>query len=580
MLEIRNLALPLDFGLEDGEGIARAAIARVLGVKPSALGSVRLMRRSVDARKKAHVRFVGTFAVDVPDAVERRVLARPSKGPARISAYEEPTPYRVADVSGADIPRPIVVGFGPAGMFAALVLAQAGMRPIVLERGDDAHARTKAVRAFEEGGALDAESNVQFGEGGAGTFSDGKLTTNIKDPRCRTVLEAFAAAGAPEEILWKAKPHIGTDLLPDIVANLRFRIESLGGEVRFRARMTKLPMRDGAVCGVGARDGRTGEECTIPARDVIVACGHSARDTFRMIHGRGFVFERKPFAMGVRIEHPQKLVDSIQYGSAAGHPALGAADYKLAVHLPSGRGVYTFCMCPGGQVVCAASEEGGVCVNGMSRFARDGANANAALLVEVKPGDLSGDDVFAGIELQRRVEAAAYRAGGGDYRAPAQTLGDFLEGKGAADPSRMVVPTYARGVAWCDLHDVLPEFIVDAIREAMPLLDAKMRGFGDPDAVLTAVEARSSSPVRIVRDRATLQARLRDTQGASGCAVGVAADRAESEAAGASSVGHIEVGRTGLFPAGEGAGYAGGIMSAAVDGMRAAEAVIAQYAEG
>ena len=373
------------------------------------------------------------------------------------------------------------------------------------------------------------------------------------------MLEAFAEAGAPEEILWKANPHIGTDLLPDIVANLRFRIESLGGEVRFRARMTKLPMRDGAVCGVDVRDGRTGEECTIPARDVIVACGHSARDTFRMIHGRGFVFERKPFAMGVRIEHPQKLVDSIQYGSAAGHPALGAADYKLAVHLPSGRGVYTFCMCPGGQVVCAASEEGGVCVN-----------ANAALLVEVKPGDLPGDDVFAGIELQRRVEAAAYRAGGGDYRAPAQTLGDFLEGKGAADPSRTVVPTYARGVAWCDLHDVLPEFIVDAIREAMPLLDAKMHGFNDPDAVLTAVEARSSSPVRIVRDRATLQARLRDGRDAGGRTVGDGADRAESEATEVSSAGRTEAGRTGLFPAGEGAGYAG---------MRAAEAVVAQYAE-
>lgn len=455
----------------------------------------------------------------------------------------------------------------------ALYLARAGLRPLVVERGASVDERVEIVEAFNAGAPLDTRTNIQFGEGGAGTFSDGKLNTGIKSPHIRHVLEAFVEAGAPEDILVDAKPHIGTDLLVGVVRNLRRAIEEAGGEVRFLTRLDGLVLEDGAadrpgvadaVDEVGGEDGearvtavrlvdeRTGAAEVFATDCVVLACGHSARDTFQMVCEAGADMARKPFAVGVRIEHPQALVNEAQYGPAAGHAALGAADYKLAVKTDDGRGVYSFCMCPGGEVVAAASEEGLLCVNGMSRHARAGANANAALLVEVRPDDLPGDDPLAGVAFQRQLERDAYQlgrgltAGGGEdasalcppYTAPAQTVGDFLV-HASGTPSAAVTPTYPRGVAWRDLRDCLPPFVTDALAEALPALDRKLHGFASDDAVMTAVEARSSSPVRIVRD-----------------------DGFQSNIAG-------------LYPCGEGAGYAGGITSAAVDGLRVAEAIVA-----
>ena len=401
-------------------------------------------------------------------------------------------------------------------------------------------ARVRAVDAFIRDGVLDPDSNIQFGEGGAGTFSDGKLTTNTHDPRCRAVLAMLVGAGAAEEILWQARPHIGTDHLTGVVRNLREEIESLGGEVRFGTRLSDLILdADYDLRGVVMQSVRGRDE--LAAEALILATGHSARDVFNLLHVRGACLAQKPFSIGVRIEHDQRMVDRAQYGSAAGHPALGAADYKLSCHLPSGRGVYTFCMCPGGWVVAAASEAGGVVTNGMSRFARDGANANAGLLVSVLPTDFEDDHPLAGVRFQRRWEHAAFELGGRDFRAPAQLMGDFLQGV-ASSAAGAVQPTYPLGVHYADLALCLPEFAVASLREAVPVLDRRMRGFAAADALLTGVETRSSSPVRVLRD-ATMQSNLR-----------------------------------GVYPCGEGAGHAGGIMSAAVDGMRCAEAVLARYA--
>ena len=517
--------------------LARVA-ARALRVGEQDIAAVALRRRSVDARDKSDVHLTLTLDVEVHRPVhplpKNAELLRAEDAPGKAA----PGPRIPGGGKAAGAPgRCLVVGLGPAGLFAALALARAGLKPMVVERGRRVEDRARDVAAFWAGGPLDPSSNVQFGEGGAGAFSDGKLNSGIKDARCRQVLETLYAAGAPEEILYQAKPHIGTDRLQATVRGLREQIIALGGDVRFETTLTGLRTEDGRITGAVLRD--AAGESLLPVRRVILAVGHSARDTFEWLAGMGIRMSRKPFAIGARIEHRQADIDRAQYGRFAGHPALGAADYKLSVHLPGGRSAYTFCMCPGGQVVAAASEAGGAVVNGMSCFARDGENANSALLVNVVPEDFPGDDPLAGVRFQREWERAAFIAGGGDYRAPAQTVGDFLKRRPSQGGGR-VTPSYRPGVNWTSLDTCLPAFVTDAMREALPLLDRKLRGFADPEAVLTGVETRSSSPVRIERD-----ARL---------------------------VGSVE----GLYPCGEGAGYAGGIMSAAVDGMRCAEAVLAQ----
>lgn len=552
MLEVGGIRIPLS-ALDGSEGRERAAceraLARRLRVGASDLLDVRPRRRSVDARKRAAVHLTFTLRARLRggEAEERALLDRLSRHHADkgVSIVDE-RPFELPQPLGrTGLARPVVVGAGCAGLFCALALARAGLEPLLVERGDDAARRSEVVARHDRTGALDPESNVQFGVGGAGTFSDGKLQTGTRSPAHRLVLETFVAAGAQPQILWDAKPHVGSDVLPRVVTEIVRRIEEAGGEVRCRCRMSDLDVSGGRVRGITLSqtdsEGHVREE-RMAASCVVVACGHSARDVFELLRERGATLERKTFAMGVRVEHLQADVDRALYGPAAGHPALGAAPYKLSCHLPSGRSAFSFCMCPGGYVVSAASEPGGVCTNGMSLSDRAGTNANAGLLANVFPNDLPGDDPLAGVELQRRCERAAFAAGGGGYVAPAQLVGDFLRDVASSAGGR-VEPTYPRGVAWGRVGDCLPSYVRETLRAAIPEMGRRLRGFDAEDAVLTGVEARSSSPVRV-------------TRGEDGQSVGVA----------------------GLWPVGEGAGYAGGIMSAATDGLLAAEKIVAAIA--
>ncbi len=505
--------------------------AQLLRVPDGDILSLSVLRRAVDARQPLHL--VYTLAVSVRG--EKAVLRRcRDKNVTRYApvAYALPAPVTTAP----QLP-PVVVGAGPAGLFAALILANAGLRPILLERGQPVEQRQKDVGAFWSGGALLPESNVQFGEGGAGAFSDGKLNTGTKDPRHRFILEHLVSCGAPESILTDAKPHVGTDRLHITLIELRKRLLSLGADIRFGHRLEKLETEDGGLRAIVV-SGPAGVY-TLPARQLVLALGHSARDTVEQLYDQGLSMVAKPFAVGVRIEHLQSRMDAVQYKEYAGHPALPVSSYKLSCHLPDGRGVFSFCVCPGGQVVAAASEPRRTVTNGMSEYARSGENINGGLLVSVTPEDFGSGHPLAGIAFQRRLEEAAYRLGGG-YTAPCQRVEDFLLHRPSTGCGS-VKPSYRPGVRYGDLHGCLPEFICSALEQALPVLEKKLPGFADGDALLTAVESRSSAPVRILRDE------------------------------------NCESNIRGVFPCGEGAGYAGGILSAAADGMRCAEKIWEAY---
>jgi uncharacterized FAD-dependent dehydrogenase len=526
MLRLTELRLPLDHPPE----ALPTAILKRLGIPAGDLTNYTVFRRGIDARKRSAI--VATYTIDVEVRDEAALLAKfaGDRNMARTPDLE----YRfVAKAPVTITARPVVIGTGPCGLFAGLLLAQMGFRPLILERGKAVRERTKDTWGLWRKSVLNPESNVQFGEGGAGTFSDGKLYSQIKDPRHlgRKVLTEFVKAGAPPEILYVSKPHIGTFRLVGMVENLRATIEALGGEIRFQSRVTDIDIDNGAVRGVLLADGER-----IAADHVVLAVGHSARDTFGMLHARGVYIEPKPFSIGFRIEHPQSLIDRARYGTHAGHPLLGAADYKLVHHCTNGRSVYSFCMCPGGTVVAAASEPGRVVTNGMSQYSRNERNANAGIVVGITPADYPGD-VLAGINFQRHWEEQAFAAGGSNYNAPAQRVGDFLAGR-PSTALGAVAPSYTPGVTMTDLSTCIPDYAVAAIREALPVFDQQIRGFAMADAVLTGVETRTSSPIRIKRN-----------------------ERYQS------------LNTRGLYPAGEGAGYAGGILSAAIDGIEVAEAV-------
>ncbi|MBB3167327.1 NAD(P)/FAD-dependent oxidoreductase [Simiduia aestuariiviva] len=529
MIRITELSLPLD---HPPEALRHEVVGR-LAIADDALLSMTVFKRSYDARKKnSEIKFVYIVDVEVRDeaSVLSRFNADPHVKPAPDTHY-----YPVASAPTELTDRPVIIGFGPCGLFAALTLAQMGFKPIVLERGKEVRARTKDTWALWRKHTLTPESNVQFGEGGAGLFSDGKLYSQIKDPKFygRKVMHEFVRAGAPDEILYVSKPHIGTFRLTGVVAAMREEIKALGGEVRFQSKVTNLLVDQGQVQGVALADGTE-----IQSRHVVLALGHSARDTFRMLHERGVFVEAKPFAIGFRVEHPQSLIDRARLGKYAGHPELGAADYKLVYHANNGRAVYSFCMCPGGTVVAATSEPERVVTNGMSQYSRNERNANAGIVVGINPEQDFPGGPLAGVALQEQLESQAFVLGGRDYCAPGQLVGDFIVGRPSTAWGE-VEPSYKPGVNLGDLAPSLPGYAIEAIREALPAFGKQIRGFDRDDAVLTGVETRTSSPVRITRDRDSLQS----------------------------------LNTRGLYPAGEGAGYAGGILSAGVDGIKVAEAV-------
>ena len=527
MLRITELKLPLDHP----ETAIKTAVLNRLGISAEELIAFFIFRQGHDARKRAAISLV--YTLDVETKNEQAILSRLQDDP-HISVTPDTTYQFVTQAPKNLTERPIVIGTGPCGLFSGLILAQMGFRPIILERGKEVRERTKDTFGLWRKGVFNPESNVQFGEGGAGTFSDGKLYTQIKDPHHygRKVLTEFVKAGAPAEILRVSKPHIGTFKLVTMVEQMRATIEALGGEIRFQSRVDGIDIVDGQVRGVVLADGEI-----IPSRHVVLAVGHSARDTFKMLYDRGVYIEAKAFSIGFRIEHPQSLIDAIRFGEEAGHPLLGAADYKVVHHCRNGRSVYSFCMCPGGTVVAATSEAGHVVTNGMSQYSRNERNANSAIVVGVTPDDYPGNHPLAGIDFQRQLEALAFKLGGSSYQAPGQLVGDFLANR-PSSAFGSVSPSYTPGVHLGDLRTALPTYAIDAIREALPAFDKRIKGFAMADAVLTGVETRTSSPIRINRN-------------------------AEYQS----------VNTRGLYPAGEGAGYAGGILSAAVDGIKVAEAL-------
>ena len=527
MLRVPGIKLSID---EDEKRI-KHKVTQKLRIKPNELISYRIYKKSIDARKKDAINFMYTVDVEVKD--EQSILDRTQN----IQVTKAPDHEYQYVASGAEVlsHRPVVVGSGPCGLFAALILAQMGYNPLVLERGKQVDQRAVDVEKFWEEGILDPNSNVQFGEGGAGTFSDGKLTTQIKNTRCRKVLEEFVKAGATEDILYKQKPHVGTDILRNVVKNMRNSIIELGGEFRFESTVTDFIIEDKTIKGVKVN----GKE-TIEADVVILAIGHSARDTFEMIYKNQVGIIQKSFSIGVRIEHPQRLINQSQYGKFANHPRIGVAEYKLSHRAKNGRGVYTFCMCPGGRVIGSSSEEGGIVTNGMSEYKRDRENANSAILVNIGPKDYGSSHPLAGMYLQREYEQKAFKLVGDTYHAPAQLVGDFIRGVPSVGPGR-IEPSYSPKVTWTNLAKCLPDFAVVAMKEAIPAFHKQLKGFGNPEAVMTGIETRSSSPIRIERNQ------------------------------------QYESNIQGLYPAGEGAGYAGGITSAAVDGIEVAEAIISRY---